>query len=97
MEDVQNIGGTPGMIKFMMDNNVCDGVTGKTHRENLAEHPGHDARSRHYPSPRRPRHLQIMFGNLCPGGGVAKITGKEGETFTVCWHGFVCFVLSVLL
>jgi hypothetical protein len=20
---------------------------------------------------------------LCPGGGVAKITGKEGETFTV--------------
>ena len=28
-------------------------------------------------------HLQIMYGNLCPGGGVAKITGKEGETFTV--------------
>jgi len=27
--------------------------------------------------------LQIMYGNLCPGGGVAKITGKEGETFTV--------------
>ena len=24
-----------------------------------------------------------MYGNLCPGGGVAKITGKEGETFTV--------------
>jgi len=23
-----------------------------------------------------------MYGNLCPGGGVAKITGKEGETFT---------------
>jgi dihydroxyacid dehydratase/phosphogluconate dehydratase len=28
-------------------------------------------------------HLQIMYGNLCPQGGVAKITGKEGETFTV--------------
>merc|ERR1719203_2781356 len=27
-------------------------------------------------------HLQIMYGNLCPGGGVAKITGKEGESFT---------------
>merc|ERR1719217_554975 len=26
--------------------------------------------------------VQIMYGNLCPGGGVAKITGKEGETFT---------------
>jgi dihydroxy-acid dehydratase len=24
----------------------------------------------------------MMYGNLCPGGGVAKITGKEGETFT---------------
>jgi hypothetical protein len=23
---------------------------------------------------------------LCPGGGVAKITGKEGETFTVSIH-----------
>ena len=44
MEDVQNIGGTPGMIKFMMDNDLFDGdqmtVTGKTHRENLADHPG---------------------------------------------------------
>ena len=28
-------------------------------------------------------YLQIMYGNLCPGGGVAKITGKEGETFMV--------------
>merc|ERR1711935_156925 len=27
-------------------------------------------------------HLLMMYGNLCPGGGVAKITGKEGETFT---------------
>ena len=23
-----------------------------------------------------------MYGNVAPGGGVAKITGKEGETFT---------------
>ena len=27
-------------------------------------------------------HLQIMYGNVCTGGAVAKITGKEGETFT---------------
>ena len=46
MEDVQNIGGTPGMIKFLIDNGMFDGdqmtVTGKTHNENLAEmkHPG---------------------------------------------------------
>ena len=25
MEDVQNIGGTPGVIKFMIDNNMFDG------------------------------------------------------------------------
>src|SRR5690606_16271124 len=27
-------------------------------------------------------HLRILYGNLAPGGGVAKITGKEGEQFT---------------
>lgn len=92
MEDVQNIGGTPGMIKFMIDNNMFDGdqmtVTGKTHNENLAEmnHPGLTPGQeiiRPLDNPiKATGHLQIMYGNLCPGGGVAKITGKEGETFT---------------
>jgi dihydroxy-acid dehydratase len=27
-------------------------------------------------------HLQILYGNLCPDGSVAKITGKEGLQFT---------------
>jgi dihydroxy-acid dehydratase len=27
-------------------------------------------------------HLQILYGNLCPEGSVAKITGKEGLQFT---------------
>jgi len=92
MEDVQNIGGTPGMIKFMIDNDMFDGdqmtVTGKTHNENLAEmnHPGLTPGQeiiRPLDNPiKATGHLQIMYGNLCPGGGVAKITGKEGETFT---------------
>lgn len=92
MEDVQNIGGTPGLIKFLIDNNMFDGtqltVTGKTHNENLAElnhiglTPGQEI-IRPLSNPVKPTgHLQIMYGNLCPGGGVAKITGKEGETFT---------------
>ena len=95
MEDVQNIGGTPGMIKFLIDNGMFDGdqmtVTGKTHNENLAEmnHPGLTAGQeiiRPLDDPIKPTgHLQIMYGNLCPGGGVAKITGKEGETFTVSY------------
>eukprot|EP00586_Coscinodiscus_wailesii_P004073 CAMPEP_0172488400 /NCGR_PEP_ID=MMETSP1066-20121228/17900_1 /TAXON_ID=671091 /ORGANISM="Coscinodiscus wailesii, Strain CCMP2513" /LENGTH=607 /DNA_ID=CAMNT_0013255583 /DNA_START=334 /DNA_END=2157 /DNA_ORIENTATION=- len=92
MEDVQNIGGTPGMIKFLIDNDLFDGdqmtVTGKTHSENLKDlnHPGLTPGQqiiRPLSDPiKATGHLQIMYGNLCPEGGVAKITGKEGETFT---------------
>ncbi len=90
MEDVQNIGGTPGVIKFMIDNGLFDGsqmtVTGKTHAENLADHPGLTPGQdiiRPLSDPiKATGHLLMMYGNLCPGGGVAKITGKEGETFT---------------
>lgn len=92
MEDVQNIGGTPGIIKFMIDNGIFDGnqltVTGRTHSQNLDDlkHPGLTPGQqiiRPLSNPIKPTgHLQIMYGNLCPGGGVAKITGKEGETFS---------------
>jgi len=92
MEDVQKIGGTPGLIKFLIDNDMFDGdqmtVTGKTHSENLKDlnHPGLTPGQeiiRPLDDPiKKTGHLQIMYGNLCPGGGVAKITGKEGETFT---------------
>merc|ERR1712232_562272 len=63
-------------------------VTGKTHNENLAEmnHPGLTPGQeiiRPLDNPiKKTGHLLMMYGNLCPGGGVAKITGKEGETFT---------------
>jgi dihydroxy-acid dehydratase len=90
MEDVQNIGGTPGVIKFMIDNGMFDGsqmtVTGKSHAENLKDHPGLTPGQeiiRPLSNPiKKTGHLVMMYGNLCPGGGVAKITGKEGETFT---------------
>mmetsp|Transcript_32887 Transcript_32887/g.39902 ORF Transcript_32887/g.39902 Transcript_32887/m.39902 type:complete len:736 (-) Transcript_32887:511-2718(-) len=92
MEDVQNIGGTPGMIKFLIDNDMFDGdqmtVTGKTHSQNLKDmnHPGLTPGQqviKPLSDPvKKTGHLQIMYGNLCPRGGVAKITGKEGETFT---------------
>jgi dihydroxy-acid dehydratase len=93
MEDIQNIGGTPGLIKFLIDNGMFDGnqmtVTGKTHNENLAEmkHPGLTPNQeiiRPLSNPiKSTGHIQIMYGNLAPAGAVAKITGKEGETFTV--------------
>lgn len=92
MEDVQRIGGTPGVIKFMIDNGLFDGdqmtVTGKTHNQNLKDMnhqglvPGQDI-IRPLSNPiKASGHLQMMYGNLAPGGAVAKITGKEGETFT---------------
>mmetsp|Transcript_14398 Transcript_14398/g.20604 ORF Transcript_14398/g.20604 Transcript_14398/m.20604 type:complete len:664 (-) Transcript_14398:1132-3123(-) len=92
MEDVQKIGGTPGIIKFLIDNGLFDGdqmtVTGKSHNQNLAEmnHPGLTPGQqiiRPLDNPiKSTGHIQVMYGNLCPGGGIAKITGKEGETFT---------------
>eukprot|EP00614_Pseudopedinella_elastica_P026812 CAMPEP_0172616102 /NCGR_PEP_ID=MMETSP1068-20121228/62706_1 /TAXON_ID=35684 /ORGANISM="Pseudopedinella elastica, Strain CCMP716" /LENGTH=600 /DNA_ID=CAMNT_0013421435 /DNA_START=129 /DNA_END=1931 /DNA_ORIENTATION=- len=90
MEDVQNVGGTPAIIKFMIENGLFDGsqmtVTGKTHAENVAGLPGLTEGQeiiRPLSDPiKATGHLQIMYGNLCPGGGVAKITGKEGETFS---------------
>jgi dihydroxy-acid dehydratase len=106
MEDVQNIGGTPGMIKFLIDNGMFDGdqltVTGKTHKENLADlnHPGLTPGQeiiRPLDNPiKATGHLQIMYGNLCPGGGVAKITGKEGETFTVSFYGLAEILYDML-
>lgn len=99
MEDVQNIGGTPGLIKFLIDEtDMFDGdqmtVTGRTHSQNLEDmnHPGLTPGQeiiRPLSNPiKKTGHLQMMYGNLCPGGGVAKITGKEGETFTVCIHEY---------
>lgn len=91
MEDIQNIGGTPGLIKFLIDNDMFDGdqmtVTGYSHKENLErmKHPGLAPGQeiiRPLSNPiKKTGHLQMMFGNLAPEGGVAKITGKEGETF----------------
>ena len=65
------------------------GVNPALWAENLAEmnHPGLTPGQdiiRPLDNPiKKTGHLLMMYGNLCPGGGVAKITGKEGETFTV--------------
>jgi len=89
MEDVQNIGGTPGVMKYLMEegfiNGDCMTVTGRTVAENLRELPGlswDQEIIRPVDNPIKPSgHIQILWGNLAPGGAVAKITGKEGEVF----------------
>jgi len=90
MEDVQRIGGIPAVMKYLMQEGLIDGscltCTGRTIAENLAELPGL-AEGQQVIRPlsnpiKATGHIQILRGNLAPGGSVAKITGKEGLTFT---------------
>ena len=90
MEDLHRIGGTPAVMKFLLENDLINGdcltVTGKTIKENLSGLPGlTDGQKIIFPldNPIKPNgHIRILKGNLAPGGSVAKITGKEGEIFT---------------
>jgi dihydroxy-acid dehydratase len=89
MEDLHRIGGTPAVMKYLLENGLLDGscitVTGKTIAENLADLPGlSEGQQIIYPveNPiKESGHLRILYGNLAPGGSVAKITGKEGLRF----------------
>ncbi|MDX1908118.1 MAG: dihydroxy-acid dehydratase [Bacteroidia bacterium] len=89
MEDVHAVGGTPAVLKLMLDAGFLHGdcltVTGKTLRENLESLPGlpeGQAVIRPVDQPLKDSgHIQILHGNLAEGGAVAKITGKEGERF----------------
>jgi len=89
MEDVQTIGGIPAVMKYLLKHGLLDGscltCTGHTLEENLRDvpdlTPGQDV-IRPLENPINPRgHIQILKGNLAPGGSVAKITGKEGLRF----------------
>ncbi|KAJ1892885.1 hypothetical protein LPJ66_006082 [Kickxella alabastrina] len=89
MEDLQPIGGTPAILKYLMEEGLIDGstmtVTGKTMAENLRALPslpkGQDI-IRPVDQPIKVTgHLQTLFGNVAPEGSVAKITGKEGLHF----------------
>ena len=89
MEDLHNIGGTPGVLKLLLNEGLIDGtcitVTGQTLEENLAPLPDLDADQKVIRPVSNPikatGHIRILKGNLAPGGSVAKITGKEGLRF----------------
>lgn len=90
MEDLHNVGGTPAVIKYLLEQDLMHGdcltVTGKTLAENVADVPGLTPGQEVFMPIDRPikktAHIQILKGNLAPGGSVAKITGKEGLTFS---------------
>ena len=89
-EELHDVGGTPAVMKLLLEAGLIDGscltVTGKTVAENLAELPGLKVgQSIVHPIDKPLKatgHIRIMRGNLCPDGAVAKITGKEGLVFT---------------
>jgi dihydroxy-acid dehydratase len=97
-EDLHSIGGTPGVMKYLLKEGFLDGTcmtcTGKTLAENIADLPDLKAGQKVVHPLNDPikktGHIQILRGNLAPDGSVAKITGKEGLRFSgpaVCFDG----------
>jgi dihydroxy-acid dehydratase len=90
MEDLHEIGGTPAVLKYLLEQGLLDGncltVTGKTLAENLKDLPrlseGQEIIQPIEKPIKKTGHLCILRGNLAPEGAVAKITGKEGLSFT---------------
>ncbi len=90
MQDLHQYGGVPAVMKYLLKKGMlhsdCLTVTGKTVAENLAGVPdlNFDEQKIIYPIEQPIKatgHLQILYGNLAEKGGVAKISGKEGERF----------------
>ena len=90
MADLHEAGGTPAVLKLLLDEGLlrgdCVTVTGKTLAENLQEVESlSDGQEiiRPIRDPLSPvGHLRILRGSLAPDGAVAKITGKEGLSFS---------------
>lgn len=90
MAELVAIGGIQPLMKRLLDKGLLHGdcmtVTGKTLAENLvdvADYPDGQEIIRGFENPIKPdSHLCVLYGNLSPGGSVAKITGKEGMVFS---------------
>ncbi len=89
-EDLHSIGGTPAVMKYLLEKGLMEGscmtVTGKTLAENVADLPGLKSGQKIVATIEKPikesGHIRILRGSLAPEGAVAKITGKEGLQFS---------------
>ncbi|MDG2488175.1 MAG: dihydroxy-acid dehydratase [Roseibacillus sp.] len=90
MAPLVDIGGTIPLMKMLLKGGLLHGdcltVTGRTVAENLAnsdlEYPEGQVIIRTLDNPiKADSHLRILYGNIAPGGAVAKISGKEGQAF----------------
>ncbi|HET9447763.1 MAG TPA: dihydroxy-acid dehydratase [Steroidobacteraceae bacterium] len=90
MSELIRIGGIQPLMKMLLDAKLLHGgcltVTGKTLAQNLKgvkPYPKSQDIIRAFANPIKPEsHLVVLYGNLAPEGAVAKITGKEGLSFT---------------
>ncbi len=89
-EDLDAVGGTPAVMKLLLEHGLLDGscltCTGRTVEENLRDLPGLRKGQeviKPWDTPiKATGHVTILYGNLAPTGAVAKITGKEGLRFS---------------
>jgi dihydroxy-acid dehydratase len=90
MSELVAIGGIQPLMKTLLDAGLLHGdcltVTGATLAENLREVQPY-AEGQQIVRPLRDpikknSHLVVLYGNLAPDGAVAKITGKEGLSFS---------------
>jgi len=87
MYDIHKNGGTPSILKYLLDKGYLHGdcltVTGKTLSENLINTVSIDNKELfNIDKPiKTSSHINILYGSLAPKGSVGKITGKEGLSF----------------
>ena len=90
MAELIKIGGLTPLMKRLLDRGLLHGdamtVTGRTMAENLRDvqdYPPDQQIIKSLDQPiKKTSHLVVLGGNLAPDGAVAKISGKEGESFT---------------
>ena len=90
MVHLTRIGGLPPLMKILLEAGLLHGdcltVTGRTVAENLRNvrpYPSDQDVVRPLSNPiKADSHLRVLYGNLAPDGAVAKISGKEGLSFT---------------
>jgi dihydroxy-acid dehydratase len=90
MAELSRLGGIQPLMKTLLEAGLLHGdcltVTGKTVRENLENvqpYPEGQQIVQPLEKPIKPdSHLVVLYGNLAPTGAVAKISGKEGLSFS---------------
>ena len=107
MSELVNIGGIQPLMKYLLKHGLlygdCLTVTGKTLEQNLRNVKPYKEGQKIIKTVDNPEkkdsHLVILYGNLARDGAVAKISGKEGLSFTgkaICFDSEESAMRSIL-